>query len=145
MLNQLLFHKLLVTVDSNEQHHVEATFAAPFDVIYGADSRVLVAEARLASDATARAITGKTKEPAETGELFLDVLSDNLIALVEGSSKSIVVDPRRFELLTSSMRTRRATNCAKGPQCLARLSRGKRRATTRRRGGGRARRRGPGW
>jgi site-specific DNA recombinase len=25
------------------------------------------------------------------------------------------VDPRRFELLTSSMRTRRATNCAKGP------------------------------
>lgn len=26
-----------------------------------------------------------------------------------------MVDPRRFELLTSSMRTRRATNCAKGP------------------------------
>lgn len=26
-----------------------------------------------------------------------------------------LVDPRRFELLTSSMRTRRATNCAKGP------------------------------
>ena len=29
-----------------------------------------------------------------------------------------VVDPRRFELLTSSMRTRRATNCAKGPYCV---------------------------
>jgi hypothetical protein len=33
-----------------------------------------------------------------------------------------LVDPRRFELLTSSMRTRRATNCAKGPQCVATLS-----------------------
>jgi hypothetical protein len=35
------------------------------------------------------------------------------------------VDPRRFELLTSSMRTRRATNCAKGPFCcLATLAEG---------------------
>ena|GEM_PF-3241276 len=33
-----------------------------------------------------------------------------------------MVDPRRFELLTSSMRTRRATNCAKGPYCVATLS-----------------------
>ena len=31
------------------------------------------------------------------------------------SRKTLWVDPRRFELLTSSMRTRRATNCAKGP------------------------------
>ncbi len=31
------------------------------------------------------------------------------------SSKPSMVDPRRFELLTSSMRTRRATTCAKGP------------------------------
>lgn len=53
---------------------------------------------------------------------LLHVLSDNLIVLVEGSSKSNAVDPRRFELLTSSMRTRRATNCAKGPQCVATLS-----------------------
>jgi hypothetical protein len=30
-------------------------------------------------------------------------------------NKPLWVDPRRFELLTSSMRTRRATNCAKGP------------------------------
>jgi hypothetical protein len=30
-------------------------------------------------------------------------------------NKPFWVDPRRFELLTSSMRTRRATNCAKGP------------------------------
>jgi site-specific DNA recombinase len=32
-----------------------------------------------------------------------------------GSDNKYMVDPRRFELLTSSMRTRRATNCAKGP------------------------------
>ena len=31
------------------------------------------------------------------------------------ASGVVTVDPRRFELLTSSMRTRRATNCAKGP------------------------------
>ena len=33
------------------------------------------------------------------------------------SRKTFVVDLRRFELLTSSMRTRRATNCAIGPYC----------------------------
>jgi site-specific DNA recombinase len=122
MLNQLLFDKLLVTVDGNEQHHLNATYATPFDIIYSADTRALVTEARLASAGVTPATIGETKEPAETGGLFLNLLSTNLIALVEGSSKSIMVDPRRFELLTSSMRTRRATNCAKGPQCVATLS-----------------------
>ena len=42
-------------------------------------------------------------------------------AEVRGVS-AVLVDPRRFELLTSSMRTRRATNCAKGPYCVATLS-----------------------
>ena len=37
-------------------------------------------------------------------------------------SRTSMVDPRRFELLTSSMRTRRATNCAKGPCCLITIS-----------------------
>jgi site-specific DNA recombinase len=36
-------------------------------------------------------------------------------SLGRGSDEVLLVDPRRFELLTSSMRTRRATNCAKGP------------------------------
>ena len=34
---------------------------------------------------------------------------------VGGSNNAVLVDPRGFEPLTSSMRTRRATNCAKGP------------------------------
>lgn len=34
-------------------------------------------------------------------------------------SKPSMVDPRGFEPLTSSMRTRRATNCAKGPYCVS--------------------------
>ncbi len=38
------------------------------------------------------------------------------MALTKSRSKATdVVDLRRFELLTSSMRTRRATNCAIGP------------------------------
>jgi site-specific DNA recombinase len=118
MFNQLLFEKLDITTDEDGQHHVKATYAAPFGIIFAASTRALVSEARQASRPTIPASTGQTKEPAETGGLSLDVLSDNLIALLEGSSKSIVVELRRFELLTSSMRTKRATNCAIAPPLL---------------------------
>ena len=39
------------------------------------------------------------------------------------SSKPSMVELRRFELLTFSLRTRRATNCAIAPNCLCRISR----------------------
>ena len=42
-------------------------------------------------------------------------LLSNVAHISLGLNKTTLVDPRRFELLTSSMRTRRATNCAKGP------------------------------
>ncbi|WOQ70667.1 hypothetical protein RYJ27_05585 [Microbacterium limosum] len=100
MLNQLLFDKLLVTTDDDGRHHVDATYQTPFDVIYGPDSRALVHEARHAQSTVIPDGTGQTKEPAETGGLSLDVLSDNLIALVEGSSKSIMVDLRVSEFTT---------------------------------------------
>lgn len=82
---------LLVTTDDNGQHHVNATSVTPFDIIYGPDSRALVHEARLAQRAVTSGSTGQKKETAETGGLYLDVLSDNLIALVESSSKTILV------------------------------------------------------
>ncbi|WP_419145365.1 hypothetical protein [Corynebacterium pseudodiphtheriticum] len=77
------------------KHHVNATSATPSDIIYGPDSRALVHEARLAQRAVTSGSTGQTKEPAETGGLSLDVLSDNLIALVEGSKKSFMVEVAR--------------------------------------------------
>ena len=116
MLNQLLFDKLLVTTDDNGQHQLEATCATPFDIIYSPASRALVHDARREQPTGIPDSTGKTKEPAETGGLSLDTMSDNLIALVEGSSKSIMVELRGFEPLTFSLRTRRATNCAIAPQ-----------------------------
>ena len=120
MFNQLLFDKLLVTTDDDGKHHVDATYQTPFDVIYGPDSRALVHEARRAQRTTTPVSTGQTKEPAETGGLSLDVLSDNLIALVEGSSKSIMVDLRGLEPLTPCMPCRCATSCATGPDAAPR-------------------------
>ncbi len=115
MLNQLLFDKLLVTTDDNGAHQLEATCATPFDIIYSPASRALVHDARREQPTGIPDSTGQTKEPAETGGLSLDTMSDQFIALVEGSSKSIMVDPGGFEPPTSSLRTKRATNCAMGP------------------------------
>ncbi len=115
MFNQLLFDKLLVTTDDNGQHHVEATSRAPFDVIYSPDTRALVHETRHAQHDATPDSTGQTKKPAETGGLSLDVLSDQFIALVEGSSKSIMVELTGFEPVTFCMPCRRATNCAIAP------------------------------
>lgn len=118
MFNQLLFDKLLVTTDDNGQHHVEATSRAPFDVIYSPDTRALVHETRHAQHDATPDSTRQTKKPAETGGLSLDVLSDQFIALVEGSSKSIMVELTGFEPVTFCMPCRRATNCAIAPNFL---------------------------
>lgn len=63
-----------------------------FDVIYSPDTRALVHEARHAQHDATPDSTGQTKKPSEIGGLSLEVLSDQFIALVEGSSKSIMVD-----------------------------------------------------
>ncbi len=120
MFNQLLFDKLLVTTDDNGQHHADATSRAPFDVIYSPNTRALVHEARHAQPNAIPDITGQTKEPAEAGGLSLDVLPDQFIALVEGSSKSIVVDLGGLEPPTPCMPCRCATSCATDPWCAPR-------------------------
>ncbi|MDU4922670.1 recombinase zinc beta ribbon domain-containing protein [Dermabacter sp.] len=123
MFNQLLFDKLLVTTDDNGQHHVEATSRAPFDVIYSPDTRALVHETRHAQHDATPDSTGQTKKPAETGGLSLDVLSDQFIALVEGSSKSIMVDAgglspntwERLERLSSAWEQAKRGGASKEP------------------------------
>ena len=63
------------------------------------------------------ATTGPTTRAAPKGGSCAAIV-ENLLADIymdTDCSKPFMVDPRRFELLTSSMRTRRATNCAKGP------------------------------
>lgn len=46
MFNQLLFEKLLVTTDNDGSRQIDATYKAPFEIVYGPDSRALVHEAR---------------------------------------------------------------------------------------------------
>ena len=57
------------------------------------------------------------QEPPPKGGSSAVTVEDLLTGIDEhvNCSNTSMVDPRRFELLTSSMRTRRATNCAKGP------------------------------
>jgi site-specific DNA recombinase len=59
-------------------------------------------------------IAHNTKFRSISASGFCVVASKRLFA-ARSLNKPFWVDPRRFELLTSSMRTRRATNCAKGP------------------------------
>ncbi len=115
MFNQLLFDKLLVTTDDNGQHHVEATSRAPFDVIYSPDTRALVHEARHTQHDATPDGTGQTKKPAETDGPSLDILSDQFIAHVEGSSKSIMVELTGLEPVTPTLPVWCATSCATAP------------------------------
>ena len=105
----------IITEDADGKHHPDATSRAPFDIIYSPDTRALVHGARRAQHDATPDSTGQTKKPAETGGLSLDVLSNNLIALVEGSSKSIVVELRGLEPLTPCMPCKCATSCAIAP------------------------------
>ncbi len=61
--------------------------------------------------------THQIKEATVTGDSFNQIVLDWLNGIDEdvNSSKPSMVELRRFELLTSSMRTKRATNCAIAP------------------------------
>ena len=116
ILNQLLFEKLLVVTNDDGTHHIEAVTNAPFDIIFSASTRALVAEVREAL----ATIPETSKEPVETDELSLDVLPHAAFTRAKGSSKSIMVEVRGFEPLTFCMPCRRATNCAIPPYSLVR-------------------------
>ena len=89
---------------------------------------------RLLAGGFQRRLTGAGAPPADghpapgTAVHYASAPSTNKLPANTGGAAvsrgvfAVLVDPRRFELLTSSMRTRRATNCAKGPYCVATLS-----------------------
>lgn len=108
MLNQTLFERLDVIEDTHGTHRIEVTYNEPYGIFFSASTRDLVAQTR-------SAIPQTHEEPAVAGGLSLNLLSDELLTRLSGSSKSVVVELRGFEPLTFSLRTRRATNCATAP------------------------------
>ncbi len=114
-LNQALFKRLYVYIDEVTDAELNAPFAdlIETDRLYrhraaegdgsNADAAGQEQESRRASP------EGGSSSPNETAAALLHIAFDDV------SSNGHVVDLRRFELLTSSMRTRRATNCAIGP------------------------------
>ena len=121
MFNQLIFEKLLIVMDEDGNHHLQAELAPPFDLIFSARNRALVARAR--GDGPQEA--GDTKKPADAGGLSLDKMSDDVIALVDSSNKNTLVELRGLEPLTPCMPCRCATSCATAPtrKTLAEVSR----------------------
>ena len=90
-LNQALFERIEV----DEEQQLDGNLSEPFRT--------------LLDPATIRIVTGTEEDPDEKKN------PDRAHLPGQGSKERLLVDPRGFEPLTSSMRTRRATNCAKGP------------------------------
>jgi site-specific DNA recombinase len=90
-LNQALFERIEVDEDQQLDGHLSEPFRTLLD------------------PATIRVVTGTEDDPDESKN------PDRAHLPGQGSKEQLLVDPRGFEPLTSSMRTRRATNCAKGP------------------------------
>src|SRR6218665_927149 len=108
MFNQLIFEKIKITHDEHGQHRLEAILQPPFDLIFAAATRTLVAEARLRScPENRRTPTASDERPSE--------LQPQPVVLDRGLSRSIVVDLRGLEPLTPCMPCRCATSCATDP------------------------------
>lgn len=96
----LLSHQTILQWQRVGSQIVEATSATPFDVIYSPNTRAFVHEARRAQRRATPVTTEQTKKPAETDGLSLDILPDQLIALVEGSSPTLgTATPVRLNLI----------------------------------------------
>ena len=113
MFNQALFEKILVIVDDTAEGGItiQTQFRPPFDTLLGTEVRQAEAAWRLERN---------TKKPAASSGLSHVAKgrltkSRTAFTQVNSLSKTLLVDLRGFEPLTSSMRTRRATNCAIGP------------------------------
>ena len=132
-LNQAIFNNLYVANDDVigddvKQPLRELLAAQRGWTAYSADLPLSAARASAQAE-LARHTGEQPKETAHTGGLLGSNQSGLTDALLAGiyqdgdSSKTLMVDLRGFEPLTSSMRTRRATNCAIGPRTSFRLSR----------------------
>ena len=80
--------------DTDGNHQVEAVHTVPFDIIFAASTRDLVAQT---SHAFKAAGPQTHEEPAVAGGLFLNLLSDTLLTRVSGSSKSVMVEVAGIE------------------------------------------------
>lgn len=94
MLNQTLFKRIDVIEDTDGTHHIEVTYNEPYRIFFSASTRDLVAQTRPAVQ-TSEPQTHE--EPAVAGGLSLNLLSDELLTRVSGSSKSIVVEVAGIE------------------------------------------------
>ena len=119
-LNQAIFKHLFVVNEEVVGDEINSPLAELLAAQHGFRAR----EAGLTKqDSVDQAIADLIRHSAPTtratpkGGSSAVTVEDLLTGIDEDAdcSKPSVVDPRRFELLTSSMRTRRATNCAKGP------------------------------
>lgn len=118
LLNQALFEKILV----DDEEITDVVYNEPFAELVGAERAYLGSLESSESDRVdvALQILRNSKAAPEGGLTCIrsEALLRGIVHVV-GSSSNHMVDPRGFEPLTSSMRTRRATNCAKGPNCLS--------------------------
>jgi site-specific DNA recombinase len=124
-LNQAIYHRFFISDENitdirlNEPHgHLFATQAA-FHAAKAGQENDAILSAFTTAFATAQ---GDKRKAAPKGGLSNSLGATTAWAYLftadssDGvSNKPPMVDPRGFEPLTSSMRTRRATNCAKGP------------------------------
>ncbi len=97
-LNQALFKRIYVVNDEVTDDEMTSPIAE-------------MIEADRLYSANANGTTGKGGPVEDKVTAWLKAIDPDDV-----SSKDYMVDPRGFEPLTSSMRTRRATNCAKGPE-----------------------------
>jgi site-specific DNA recombinase len=97
LLNQTFFERILLDIDG--EILPDSPLAEPFASILSNESKPTRPRARAAAG-TARRTQTKNPEPSYA---------------VRGSSTGLLVELRGIEPLTSSMRTKRATNCATAP------------------------------
>jgi len=107
-LNQVFFDKLYLYDDEV----VDDQLAEPFDGFLHARSF----QRRVVHTRAHRAGTTNGAPKDAVGGMSASATLLERIARGEGSSKATMVELRGFEPLTSSMRTKRATNCAKAPR-----------------------------
>ena len=107
LFNQVFFERLEVLDDDT----VTAQLAEPFSTLLRQSHSVV------RTDASRKTKSGTSPKghPAQSTAPHSERRRHSPFFAWIVSDKPSLVDPRRFELLTSSMRTKRATNCAKGP------------------------------
>jgi energy-coupling factor transporter ATP-binding protein EcfA2 len=135
ILNKAFFTRLWVDTRPEGRQVVGQEWNEPFDLLeatYGyweTQTRPATLRKLIELTETTRAAVPDRYSGSDVPSPLARALA--LASRARGSSNSLLVELRGIEPLTSSMRTRRATNCATAPKTLARITE----ATRRRRAG----------